>query len=563
MNWTTACPNWSDRIVRGESLIPFEPLFPQEAADALKVFKSLTIADAPGSPSIGEACLPWVTDFAAAIFGAYDQATGRRHVREFLLLVSKKNSKSTISAALMLTALVRNWRKSAQFLIIAPTIEIADNSFKPVADMVRANEELSALLHIQPNFRLVTHRLTGASLKVVAADAETVSGKKATGIFIDELWLFGKRANAENMLREATGGLVSRPEGFVIYASTQSDSPPAGIFKKKLDYFRGVRDGTIEDPKSLGILYEFPAAMIENKAYLDPENFYVTNPNLGMSVDAQWLVEELEKAKIGGPESMVGFAAKHLNIEITQGLRTDGWSGARHWADGAEKGLTLSEVIRRSEVLTVGADGGGTEDLFGVFVLGREKGTGVWLGWAHAFISPQGWERRKANQTVYQEFITDGDLTLIERMPDDITAVVDIVKQCLDSRKLASVGVDPAGIGTFVDELAKIGVTTKENGTGMLVGVRQGVALMGAIKTMERKLIDGSFKHGGRRMMAWCAGNAVTQQTGTGMRIARDASGYGKIDPLIAGFIAVAEMMLNPKPDGGPSIYEQRGILMV
>jgi phage terminase large subunit-like protein len=137
------------------------------------------------------------------------------------------------------------------------------------------------------------------------------------------------------------------------------------------------------------------------------------------------------------------------------------------------------------------------------------------------------------------------------------------VKQCLDSKKLASVGVDPAGIGTLVDELAKIGVTTKENGTGMLVGVRQGVALMGAIKTMERKLIDGSFKHGGRRMMAWCAGNAVTQQTGTGMRIARDASGYGKIDPLIAGFIAVAEMMLNPKPDGGPSIYEQRGILMV
>jgi phage terminase large subunit-like protein len=148
-------------------------------------------------------------------------------------------------------------------------------------------------------------------------------------------------------------------------------------------------------------------------------------------------------------------------------------------------------------------------------------------------------------------------------LPDDLTAVVDIVKQCLDSGKLAKVGADPAGIGTLVDELAKIGVTTKENGTGMLVGVRQGVALMGAIKTVERKLIDGSLRHRDSRMLAWCAGNAVTQQTGTGMRIARDASGYGKIDPLIAGFIAVAEMMLNPKPDGGPSCYETRPILMV
>ena len=93
-----------------------------------------------------------------------------------------------------------------------------------------------------------------------------------------------------------------------------------------------------------------------------------------------------------------------------------------------------------------------------------------------------------------------------------------------------------------------------ENGTGMLVGVRQGVALMGAIKVMERKLIDGSFKHRLSRMMTWCAGNAVTQQTGTGMRIARDASGYGKIDPLVAGFMCFAEMMLNPKPENGPII---------
>ena len=47
------------------------------------------------------------------------------------------------------------------------------------------------------------------------------------------------------------------------------------------------------------------------------------------------------------------------------------------------------------------------------------------------------------------------------------------------------------------------------------------------------------------------------------MRIARDASGYGKIDPLVAGFMCVAEMMLNPKPENGPSIYETRDFLVV
>jgi phage terminase large subunit-like protein len=58
--------------------MPCGPLFPTEAELALHVFKQLRIVDAPGSPTIGEACAQWVFDFAASIFGAYDSDTGRR-----------------------------------------------------------------------------------------------------------------------------------------------------------------------------------------------------------------------------------------------------------------------------------------------------------------------------------------------------------------------------------------------------------------------------------------------------------------------------------------------------
>jgi hypothetical protein len=72
------------------------------------------------------------------------------------------------------------------------------------------------------------------------------------------------------MFMEATGGQVSRDEGWVIYLSTQSEEPPAGVFKEKLGYYRDVRDGKIVDRKSLGVIYEFPAAMVSRRATLNP-----------------------------------------------------------------------------------------------------------------------------------------------------------------------------------------------------------------------------------------------------------------------------------------------------
>lgn len=552
MNWTTACPDWERRIVAGRSLITSPPLFPEVADQALGVFKALKIVDAPGSPTFGQACEQWVFDFVSAIFGAEDPESGKRLIREFFLLISKKNSKSTIAAGIMLTALIINWRLSAELLILAPTIEVADNSFKPAADMVRHDEELSDLLHVQDHIRTIKHRTTGAFLKVVAADSDTVSGKKASFVLVDELWVFGAKPKADAMLREATGGLVSRPEGFVIYLSTQSDDAPAGVFKAKLDYFRNVRDGQIEDKKSLGVLYEFPPKMLADEGYLDPENFYITNPNLGRSVSREWLEDELRKVNNGSDDgAKITFLAKHLNVEIGVALRNGAWAGARYWQDATDPELAaldhwaaLHRLLERCEVATVGIDGGGLDDLEGACVTGRDKTTRDWLQWHHAWAHPDVLERRKDIAPALRDFIAAGEVTLCDDPTQDVREVADLVEMVKEAGLLPeknAVGLDPMGVAAIVDELASRGVEGEQ-----VVGIGQGFRLTGAVWGMERKLKDGTLWHCGGGLMAWVVGNAKVEQKGNAVLITKQIAGKAKIDPLIAAFNATMLMSRNP-----------------
>lgn len=538
-----AIPDWEQRLIDRLPIIP-EPMFEESAEAALSVFKSLRIPDLAGQPTFGEASEQWVFDFVRAVFGGYDNKRGKQIINEFFLLVSKKNSKSTLSAGIMLTALILCWRQDEEHLIIAPTKEVALASFTPAAAMVRADPELSKMLLVRDHIKTIEHRSTKNTLKVVAADTDTVSGKKAGRILIDELWVFGSKSNAQAMLMEATGGMVSRPEGFVIYLTTQSDEPPAGVFKEKLDYARNVRDGVIQNERFLPVIYEYPKKYIDEKKYLDQETFYITNPNLGRSVSKEWIAEKLEYYKSQQDGSFQQFLAKHLNVEIGMNLRNDRWAGADFW-EQAGRQMTLGDIVARSDVLVAGIDGGGLDDLLGLAIIGRDKNSGEWLLWCHAWAHEIALERRKEIAPRLRDFVKDGDLTIVSAPGEDVIQLADIlagIKNMLPQKN--AIGVDQAGIGAIVEELR-----THERGfsADQIVGISQGWRLNGAIKTCERLLAGGGLVHCGQPIMDWCVSNARIVPVGNAISISKQESGKAKIDPVMAMLDAVSLMVLNPE----------------
>jgi phage terminase large subunit-like protein len=327
----------------------------------------------------------------------------------------------------------------------------------------------------------------------------------------------------------------------VLYLTTQSDEPPAGVFASKLMYARKVRDGEIIDPNFLPILYEFPQHYIENKLYLDPANFRMTNPNLGKSASVEFIARELRRASEVGPTEMLIVLSKYLNIEVGLALRTDRWAGADHWLDTSDERVTFEALRDMCEVIDVGIDGGGLDDLLGLSLIGRVAGSDKWVSWSRAWAHPSALQRNLAEKSKMEDFAQQGDLVLVKRIGDDVTELCDLVEQVYEWGLLDQIGVDPVGIGAIFDELVN-----REIPENKIVGISQGWKLGGAIKTTERRLAGGQMSHAKQGLMVWCVSNCRVEPRANSILITKQASGSAKIDPVMALFNAVSLMALNP-----------------
>ncbi len=553
--WDLSCPDWEARLREGRSLVPDLPIDVKIAARAVGIFNKLRLYDVIGNPAMAEVAGEWWRDIVRAIFGSIDVETGIRHVRGLFCMVPKKNAKTTNAAGLMLTGLVMNQRPSAEMLLTGPSQEITEKGFATIKGMIANDPEnyLQKRFHVANHTKTITDRTNEALLKVKTFDEDIVTGAVVAAAAIDEIHLLGRKPRAAWIIQQLRGGMITVPEAFFAMITTQSFDTPAGVFYDELMLARAIRDGKAR-VDTLPVLYEFTEAQQKDRRFWeDPANWHLVTPNLNRSIRLPRLISDYEEAKLKDEKDVRTWASQHLNIEIGLALHSARWRGADYWEQATDESLTdLAELLKRSEVVVMGGDGGGLDDLLGLAVLGREKGTRRRLLWTHAWCHESVLKLRQEDAPKFRQFEKDGDMSIISELGDDMAEIADITKQVVVSGKLPvknAVGVDPAGLGGLVEALVQGGVKQDQ-----IAGISQGWRLSGAIMTAERALADGTLVHGGTKLMAYCVGNAKIEPRGSAKLITKQGSGTGKIDPLLAALDAISLIELNPAARGVASI---------
>lgn len=556
--WNLACPDWQQRIRDGRSLIPNLPLDTAAADRAVGIFDKLKLYDVPDTPRLIEAAGEWFRDIVRAWAGSWDPVANIRYIREIFALVTKKNAKTSYSGALGVVWLLVNKRPNAVGIIVAPTQDIADIAFSQAEGMIRLAPDLNGKrLRVQNHLKTITNVKTGATLAIFTFSPEVLNGQLAAFWILDELHLIAKSHNADSALRQLRGGRVAIPEAFGIIITTQSEDEPTGVFKTNLDKARAIRDGLKTDSRTLPILYEFPDDIARDRdQFLNPANWRMVVPNLGRSITLPRLKELFAEESDDGEQSIRRWCSQYLNIQVGLGLKSDHWVGARHWEKNGDPSLTLAAILARSDVVTIGVDGGGLDDILGLVVLGRDAESGKQLAWAHGWLQRDVLALRKQDAPKFIELEAAGDLTLVEAISDAFGEVADLVEEVSDTDKLIGVGFDPFGVKLIVDALARRGILPRDPDGGPVQGVSQGYKLQGVIKSLEVKLKAGDLIHCAQTLMAWCVGNARVKLAGNAILITKQASGIAKIDPLAALIDAEYLMLAAPAADGD-SIWDR------
>lgn len=476
-------------------------------------------------------------DWQLAVVGGllgWKRKDGTRRYREAMLLVPRKNGKTFLGAGFVLYMLCCDAERGVQAYSAAADRDQAALIHRVASGMILQDTELSARLQVYETFKSISDRQGVGIYKAISAEAKTKHGYNSHFVLVDELHAQPDRELVDVLLT-STG---SRKQPLVLHITT-ADYDRESICNEKYDYACKVRDGIVDDPSFMPIIYE---AQLEDD-WTDPDVWRKANPNLGVSVSEEYLRRECQRAK-EVPSFENTFKRLHLNIRTEQDQR---WLQMQYWDEcGAE--VDIGELIGAE--CYGGLDLASTNDI-AAFVL-YFPDTHALL--ARMFCPAESIMRRaKRDGVPYDAWVRDGYLTATEGNVIDYEAIRLAILDDSERFKIKMIGYDPWNAQTIVNRLVE------HDGLPM-VEFRQGFASMNEpTKRFEAMVVGGLLRHGMNPALRWMASNVSVMDDPAGNIKPSKKKSTEKIDGIVASIMAVGCSMASDKAEG-PSVYESEGV---
>jgi phage terminase large subunit-like protein len=476
--------------------------------------------------------LPWQRALIKQLFGTL-RPDGTRQYRTCYVELGRKNGKTTLAAAVALYLLCADGEARGEVYSAAGDRDQASLAYHEAVALALATPALRERCRIVRSGRIIEYAETGGFYRAIPADAAGSHGYNASGIILDEAHVQPNRDLYDTLVTSV--GARRQPLVFII---TTAGYDRTSLCWELHEYARQVRDGIIDDPTFLPVLF----GAEEGDDWTDPAVWRRANPSLGETISEAFLAEECQRAR-QTPDYQNTFRRLYLSQWVSQETRwmpMDAWDacaapvrpepGQRCWV-----GLDLASTTDLAALVALFEDGDGYSVLPYLFAPAdniRERGN--------------------RDRVPYERWASEGYLELTPGNVIDYGRIAARLDALLREYDVVEVGYDPWNATQFVQPFADQGV--------VCTPVRQGYqSLSEPTKRLRALVLEGQLRHGGHPVLRWMADNVVVRTDENENVRPIKPSSRQRIDGIVATIIALSRAHAG---DGG-SVYDQRGVLVI
>jgi len=498
----------------------------KESKDVIEFVEGLTLSgDYAGKEFI---LREWQKEIIRKIFDTRLE-DGRRQYTDCGIWLPRKNAKTELAAAICCYFLFCK-PIEGEIYSAASEREQAGIIFKKIQGMVEANYELKKRCKVIATQKRIVHNTTGTIFASISSDSASKHGYNPSVVVADEIHCWKRR----DLWTALTTGSDTRAERLFLSITTAGPYEPESLEGELYDYACKVRDGTVDDPTYLPIIYEAK----KGDHWLDEEVWRRVNPALGDFRSLEAMQRLAERAKVN-TRLENDFRRLYLNEhtqQVTRWLNMDKWNDCRQ-----------SEPIEEGGIVFGGLDLAATTDIAAWCIIAHHDG-GYKAQWKF-FIPEERMRDIEHNDRVpYSQWVREGYVIATPGGTIDYNIIHDEILKDAERYVVEFVGYDPWNASATASYLEAEGMN--------LVRVSQGIAsLTEATKELERCVLDGSLEHQGNPVTNWMAANIECYTDSAGnlrpVKPKHSISGAStkKIDGIVAAIMGI-KLAMTQEPQG-------------